>query len=130
PKQLACSCLLVHGQESAFYAVLPVYAKLGVPQEVVDQWKPNVEAGEPAPPLPEVQLTEGGNSESTEQTSEQSGPAPVVITSAGETAESPDYQFLHVYKTPEELAAAVKFRNESLGKVPVPWVLKARQEKK
>lgn len=141
---------------SAFYAVLPVYAKLGVPQEAVDEWKPKVEAelassalhmwsrtrmawgrrragpNEPAPPLPAIQIPEGENLEYTEQVTApgQGGPAPVVITSSGETAESPDYQFLHVYKTPEELAAAVKFRNESLGKVPVPWVLRPRPEKK
>jgi hypothetical protein len=94
--------------------------------------------GEPAPPLPAIQLPESEPPSTTEDegkressNTEQGNPAPVVIPSGGGIGESlPDYQILHFYKTPEELAAAVKFRNESLGKVPVPWVLRPRPEKK
>jgi hypothetical protein len=93
--------------------------------------------GEPAPPLPAVQVPEGEPSSTTEaegkregKTTEQGNSAPVVILPGGIGESLPDYQILHFYKTPEELAAAVKFRNESLGKVPVPWVLRPRPEKK
>jgi hypothetical protein len=31
--------------QSAFRALLPIFVKLGVPKEVVEEWKPHVEHG-------------------------------------------------------------------------------------
>ncbi|KAG8761654.1 hypothetical protein FRC14_000038 [Serendipita sp. 396] len=138
---------------NVFGAVLLVFSRMGIPSDVVEQWKPRVieelessrlhmwartrlawarrrEApGMPAPPLPISPAPETEASQSIRDAGPTSispdnnavDSAPIPISSKGEILK--DYQFLHLYKTKEECVAAAKFRDESLGPVPVPWVL-------
>ncbi|KAG8838014.1 hypothetical protein FRC18_006847 [Serendipita sp. 400] len=127
---------------SAFRAVIPIYLKMGIPQDVIDRWIPNVEnelstttlhmwsrspmawarrraaPGKPAPPLPTLPASNND---------EKSTATPNPATSDVHR-DLKDYNFLHIYRTKEECAAAATLRNASLGPVPVPWVVKAQQK--
>ncbi|KAG8830080.1 Slx4p interacting protein [Serendipita sp. 399] len=124
---------------NVFRAVIPVFSRMGIPSDVVEEWKPRVEEelnssklhmwsrtrlawarrreapGKPAPPLPSVDILEEEGSKIVVQ------PAldPVDSKTGGPLR---DYSFFHLYRTQEECIAAAKFRNESLGQVPVPWL--------
>jgi hypothetical protein len=96
-------------------------------------------SGEPGPSLqspeqdtstvtvlePAVQSDKGKESAGRQNTQ------PIAISSSGGFSKAlPDYKFLHIYNKPEEMAAAVKHRDETLGDVPVPWVLRPRAASK
>ncbi|KAG8833203.1 hypothetical protein FRC17_011151 [Serendipita sp. 399] len=129
---------------SAFRAVIPIYLKMGVPQDVMNRWTPLVEnelstskphmwsrtpmcwarrraaPGKPAPPLANVPRSQPEEVETR----------PNAYSSSEDTSSSglKDYNFLHIYRTQAECLAAAEFRNASMGPTPIPWVVKARQK--
>ncbi|KIM28359.1 hypothetical protein M408DRAFT_329454 [Serendipita vermifera MAFF 305830] len=136
---------------SAFRAVIGAFPRFGVPQNVIEEWRPKVEAelkssalhmwtrsrlawarrraapNEAAPRLPIPDSTPYGITPDPDTLLDQYSGYPTNGTTTDPTQNTKKLEkvgWLHLYKTAEECVNAAKVRNESLGTLPVPWVLR------